>query len=432
MTLGVCLGNLDELALEDRHVDTGTHRVQLGLEIAPFLDEPKLFHRVCLDDFGLDLCQSCSNRVGGALAATLGLVGAKSFQILTYCSALGATGSHGCLVVIRQRVLGSFFRHEQNITEFTPEDQIPKCLCLESTRTNPGGREGAGSVIGMDLGALFDLTPAGPDAFTGAGPRYPWGGLYGGQIVAQALRAATNTVADDLLPHSLRAYFIRRGDNTELVRYEVDRIRDGKSFCTRRVVARQANGAILNLETSFQRPEAGADITTVTMPTGLPDPESLKPSSWSSSFDRRQIPWRSLDDHGRTGTGRVAMWMKVTDAVVDDPLLHRCWLAYLSDDLPTDSVRRALSVMAAPGWPALAHRDDEPEWDGSFGASLDHTVWFHRPMRADQWHLYDFSCHGFIGGRGLSIGHVFTADGVHAATVTQEVLLRRARPGAPG
>src|SRR6476659_10082617 len=110
----------------------------------------------------------------------------------------------------------------------------------------------------MDLSRLFDLESHGPDTFVGIGPRYPWGGLYGGQIVAQALRAASATVDEDKVVHSLRAYFIRRGDHTEPIRFEVDRIRNGRSFATRRVVARQAIGAILNLEASYQRSESSA------------------------------------------------------------------------------------------------------------------------------------------------------------------------------
>ncbi len=93
-------------------------------------------------------------------------------------------------------------------------------------------------------------------------------------------------------------------------------------------------------------------------------------------------------------------------------LMHRCWLAYLSDDLPTDAVIRA--------HPMSADREDRD----LFCASLDHTIWFHRPLRADRWHLHDFTCHHFIGGRGLSIGHVFAEDGTHVATVSQEVLVR--------
>ena len=104
----------------------------------------------------------------------------------------------------------------------------------------------------MNLHELFDLTSHNGDVYVGQGLEYPWGGLYGGHIVAQALRAAAFTIEDGMLPHSIRAYFIRRGKNTQPVRYEVDRIRDGKSFSTRRVVARQDDGAILNLEAPFQ------------------------------------------------------------------------------------------------------------------------------------------------------------------------------------
>src|SRR6187402_2356349 len=110
----------------------------------------------------------------------------------------------------------------------------------------------------MDFETMMTLEQHGPDTYVGTGPRYPWGGLYGGQIVAQALRAACASVEDDMVVHSLRAYFIRRGDHAEPVRYEVDRIRNGRSFSTRRVVARQAVGAILNLEASYQRAEASA------------------------------------------------------------------------------------------------------------------------------------------------------------------------------
>ena len=116
------------------------------------------------------------------------------------------------------------------------------------------------------LRAVFDLVSHGADTYVGTGPRYPWGGLYGGQIVAQALRAASATIDEDKVVHSLRAYFIRRGDAAEPVRYEVDRIRNGRSFATRRVVARQAIGAILNLEASYQRAEESAVVQPAVMP----------------------------------------------------------------------------------------------------------------------------------------------------------------------
>ena len=129
----------------------------------------------------------------------------------------------------------------------------------------------------MNLADVLDLADHGPDTYVGTGPRYPWGGLYGGQIVAQALQAASATIDPGFVAHSLRAYFIRRGDHTEPVRYEVDRIRNGRSFCTRRVVARQSVGAILNLEASYQAPEPAADIETVSLPLDLPRPDDAGP-----------------------------------------------------------------------------------------------------------------------------------------------------------
>jgi acyl-CoA thioesterase II len=122
---------------------------------------------------------------------------------------------------------------------------------------------------------MFDLQSHGPDTFVGEGPRYPSGGLYGGQIVAQALRTAAFTVDTEFAPHSIRAQFIRGGDHTEPVRYEVDRIRNGRSFLTRRVVARQAVGAILNAECSFQRSERSASMQAVEMPP-VPGPDGSR------------------------------------------------------------------------------------------------------------------------------------------------------------
>ena len=268
----------------------------------------------------------------------------------------------------------------------------------------------------IEPSTMFDLQSHGPDTFVGIGPRYPWGGLYGGQIVGQSLRAAAATVDADQHVHSLRAYFIRRGDHSEPIRFEVDRIRNGRSFSTRRVVARQAIGAILNLEASFHVLEPGADVQTVPMDPKMPRPHELASDAWSDSFDRRSVPDGVLADEPRTGTGRSAAWMRVTAPLTDEELLHRCWLAYMSDDMPTHTVRQA-----------------HPHFRGSRGdeityvASLDHTIWYHRSLRADEWHLYEFTCHNFVGGRGLSIGHVYTEAGSHVATVAQEVLIRDAR-----
>ena len=267
---------------------------------------------------------------------------------------------------------------------------------------------------------MFDLQAHGADTFVGTGPRYPWGGLYGGQIVAQALRAAALSVDPVFEPHSIRAYFIRPGDHTEPVRYEVDRTRNGRSFLTRRVIARQAIGAILNAECSFQRPEQSAQLQSVPGPV-VPAPDGIENSSFSAHFDRRFVAPHDVEGPSRDGAGRVTAWMRVTDQLpeterADAPFVHQCWLAYVSDDLASDTVRAAHQTV---------YRGD-PDQHLS-GISLDHTVWFHRPMRADRWHLHDFTCHHYTGARGLAIGHVFDQEGVHVATIAQEVLLREPR-----
>ncbi len=259
----------------------------------------------------------------------------------------------------------------------------------------------------MQLAEILDLSPHGPDTFVGAGPRYPWGGLYGGQIVAQALVAAAATIEDGYPVHSLRAYFIRRGDHDEPVRYEVDRIRNGRSFCTRRVVARQAVGAILNLEASFQRPEESADITTIGAPANLEVPAE-DAHAWSSIFQRRFVGATTLGEPRREGGGRAAAWMRVTDPIDDDPITHAAAFAYLSDDLPTDAVVRAHPIGEEP---------IEEVHPYIFSASLDHTIWFHRQPRVDQWHLHDFTCLGFVGGRGLALGQIFSAHAIGAGFV---------------
>ena len=261
---------------------------------------------------------------------------------------------------------------------------------------------------------MFDLVAHGPDTYVGTGPQYPWGGLYGGQIVAQALRAATLSVEPEFVPHSIRAYFIRRGDHREPVRYEVDRIRNGRSFVTRRVVARQAVGAILNAECSFQRPEGTRVLQTVRMPD-VPGPDELPTvESFTHHFERRGVPPEAFEGSARDGAGRVGAWVRALDDLSGDAeVLSQCWLAYISDDLPTETVFTALRA-ADPELPA----------DGIMSVSLDHTLWFHQPMRADQWHLYEMTCQAFAGTRGLALGYVFAADGTHVASFAQEVLVR--------
>jgi acyl-CoA thioesterase-2 len=261
----------------------------------------------------------------------------------------------------------------------------------------------------MNFCDMMTLEPHGPDTFIGTGPRYPWGGLYGGQIVAQALRAASLTVEPAFCVHSLHAFFIRLGDAAEPIRLEVDRIRNGRSFVTRRVVARQSVGAILNLAASFNVAEEGAEVQAEHMPK-VRSAEEIAPDSWSPLMERRVLP----DD---IAPGRVGAWMRMAEDLGDDPVINACALAFLSDDLPTDAV-----VAAHPERPSRGS-SERRFWN----ASLDHAIWFHRSSPARAWHLHDFACRGLVGPRGLSIGSIFDAAGRHVASVSQEVLVRPLR-----
>lgn len=258
----------------------------------------------------------------------------------------------------------------------------------------------------LDLSRVFRLEPHGPDTYLAESPHYPWGRIYGGLVIAQALWAATQTVRAEHAVHSLHAYFILGGEFAEPVRYEVDRVRNGRSFTTRRVVARQSAGAILTLECSFQRFEEGAESQSLAMPAGVPSPESL-PRVYDAGLDRREVavpPPRSL------------IWGRFPISLGEDVRLHSCALAYLSDMNMMDAV--SSSRAGGPPDPTLGPSD------GGMGASLDHAVWFHRPVRADDWLLMDSTGHGLIRTRGLATGHVFDRAGTHVATIAQEGLLR--------
>jgi acyl-CoA thioesterase-2 len=261
----------------------------------------------------------------------------------------------------------------------------------------------------VNFATILQLESHGPDTYVGVGPSYPWGGLYGGQIVAQALRAAAHSVEPEFRVHSLHAYFIRLGDASQPIRFEVDRVRNGRTFVTRAVTVRQAQGAILQLAASFQVDEEAADIQIAHMPD-VPGPDELDGDSWSPVFDRR------FAARGTTG-GRATCWLRTSEPIGADPMDHAAGFAYLSDDVPTDAV-----VDLHPDRPPPGSMDFP-----FFSASLDHAIWFHRPFAADQWHLHDFTCHGLLSSRGLAKGEIFTTDGTHVATVTQEVLLRRRR-----
>ena len=263
----------------------------------------------------------------------------------------------------------------------------------------------------IEFAELLQMEPHGPDTYVGIAARYPWGGrLFGGQVVAQALRAASLTVPADRPAHSLHSYFIRPGTTDEPIRYEVERLRDGRSFTTRQVVARQSGGAILNLSVSFQVIEDEADAQIARLPEGLPsfDDPTLVDHSWAGLLERRAT---FLDD------GTMGYWIRLNADMGDDPADHQCALAFMSDAAPSRAARSPHPDFAGDtGDRRLFH-----------GASLDHSVWFQRPTDPSQWHWFDTRSHGLNGGRGLVTGDVIRADGLHAATIAQEVLVRRVR-----
>ncbi len=265
----------------------------------------------------------------------------------------------------------------------------------------------------LDLSRIFELEPHGPDTYVGESPHYEWGRIYGGLVVAQALRAAVHTVRPEHFVHSLHAYFILGGDLAEPVRYEVDRVRNGRSFTTRRVVARQSAGAILTLECSFQREEDGPDTQSADMPAGVPDPAQLS-LTWDAGIERCDFERRKGDPGSMT-------WARFPWKLGENPALHACALAYLSDMNAMDAIVASRSGGPKPG----------EAWGGEWmGVSIDHAVWFHRPVRADDWLLLDFTGHGLIRTRGLATGLVFDRTGTHVATIAQEGLLRTQKTGA--
>ncbi len=265
---------------------------------------------------------------------------------------------------------------------------------------------------GVTFDQLFDLEPTGDDTFTAISATYPWGQVYGGQVAAQGLLAAGLTVDPTFAPHSLHAYFVRIGTWDEPIVYEVDRIRDGRSFATRRVLARQSHGVILNLSASFQRPEDEPEIQRIAIPDEVPPPGTIAMDSWIEPMIER------------SGAGSAApnarTWIRLTEGYPDTPLMHAVAHTFTSDDLPTEAVEYAHPM----------GRVDYSEADAVrqyFGASLDHAVWFHHLKPATDWTLHDFRSSGVRGGRGHAVGEIWNPDGTHVATVTQEVLLRVAR-----
>lgn len=275
-----------------------------------------------------------------------------------------------------------------------------------------------------NLVALLDLERIEDDIYRGVSPETTSTRVFGGQVAGQALVAAGRTVAPERLVHSLHAYFIRAGDPRVPIVYEVDRVRDGRSFTTRRVTAVQHGKAIFALSASFQSPQDGVEHA-LAMPE-VPAPEELAPwperirgfedrfgarATQPRPIDIRYVndpPWIARDSDERFTRSQV--WMRADGVLPHLPLLHVCVLAYASDMTLLDS------VMSGHG---LAMGLDKV-----LLASLDHAMWFHRPVRADEWVLYDTESPTASGSRGLATGRFFARDGTLVATVVQEGLLR--------
>ncbi|MCE7080543.1 acyl-CoA thioesterase II [Streptomyces sp. ST2-7A] len=257
--------------------------------------------------------------------------------------------------------------------------------------------------------------------------------VFGGQVAAQALVAACRTVTDDRLPHSLHSYFLRPGDPGAPIVYQVDRIRDGRSFTTRRVVAVQHGQPIFHLSASFQVHEEGLEHQQE-MP-GAPDPESLPTADellprYADTFmhpdvvpllleARRAIDLRYAVEPPYATVGeprepRSRVWFRTDgkiQGVHDNPVVHLCLATYVSDMTLLDSV---LLAHGRGGWTV----------GDVVGASLDHAMWFHRPFRADEWLLYDTDAPTTQNGRGLARGQIWTRDGRLAVSVIQEGVVR--------
>ena len=275
--------------------------------------------------------------------------------------------------------------------------------------------------------SILDLEPLEENLFRGRSPQQGWQRVYGGQVLGQALVAAVRTVPADRVAHSLHAYFLLAGDPSRPIVYNVERVRDGRSFTTRRVTAIQHGRAMFVMSTSFHVAEPGLDhqdeMPKVPQPEELPSEQQLTakllahlPENMKSYWEReRPIELRPVDVSRyfarRKGAPEQAIWMRASGRLPDAFPLHQCVLAYASDFTLLDTA-------------LIAHGKLMFDKDMQL-ASLDHALWFHRPFRADEWLLYAQDSPSGHGARGFCRGKVFTRDGVLIASVCQEGLMRQ-------
>ena len=269
---------------------------------------------------------------------------------------------------------------------------------------------------------LFELEEIGDDVFRAPNPtRGPWTRVFGGQVAAQAVRASQLTVPSERAIHSLHAYFIRPGKPGEDIDMHVERPRDGRSFTSRRVKAVQSGEVIFDMIASFHTAEAGPEYQVpramdVVEPDEVDEPTGMFGRMRKlMPFDMREMgPTPAVDGIYRS-TRRA--WFRTIDRLPDDPALHQCVLAFASD----------MGVVSAARVPVA----NEAEWERFMGASLDHAVWFHRPIRADDWILFDLRTVSSFGARGLAAGTMHTYDGELGVSIAQEALIRPVNPEKP-
>ena len=281
-----------------------------------------------------------------------------------------------------------------------------------------------------DLLAILDLEQLEMNLFRGRSPQSRWQRVFGGQVIGQALVAASRTVEAERRPHSLHAYFLLGGDPKVPIIYEVDRIRDGKSFTTRRVVAIQHGHAIFSMSASFHVEETGfshqARMPEVAPPEKLPGGPELSAAALASMpevirrfFEQeRPVELRPVEFERYLGKpsvdSRFHIWIRTTGPLPDDAAIHQCVLAYASDMMLLDT------SLVPHGRTVFDKR--------IMGASLDHALWFHRPFRADEWLLYAQDAPSASGARGFNRGAIYKRDGTLVASVTQEGLMRPRKP----
>ncbi|MCA4131241.1 acyl-CoA thioesterase II [Arthrobacter sp. M4] len=283
----------------------------------------------------------------------------------------------------------------------------------------------------LDLGQL-EGARTDEDIFLGPSQKQPRQRVFGGQVLAQSLVAAMRTVDSERTVHSMHGYFLRPGDADKPITFGVQRLRDGRSFSARRVHAYQDGIPILSMIASYQTADNGVEHQSA-MPEGVPDPETLPSTAdllsrfdhpvarhlaFERPFDIRHIDPAIYVSADKRHEASNAVWMKTFGPMPDDDNLHRAALAYASDYTLLESVLRnhGLSWMT-PGMSV---------------ASLDHAMWWHRPVRVDEWLLYVQESPSAQGARGLAMGRIFNRDGVHVASVAQEGMVRMPEGGASG